>query len=118
MSLFNIPAAQGTAGLIGLLLALLAYVIFMIITGRLDPASRRRDYERATEKTVARLEAELVRAHAETDRWRESCEFYEQASRLSSQHLGLAIRTTGSAIDLAATAQSVAGGPDASAVAP
>jgi hypothetical protein len=118
VSLFNVPVTQGTAGLVAVLIALLAFVVYLIITGRLAPASRLRDSERAADKAMARLEAELERAHAETDRWRDACELYEQASRLNSQHLGLAIRTTGSAIGLAASAQSVAGGPDASAVAP
>lgn len=113
--MFNVPVTQGTAGLIGVLLALLALVVYLIITGRLVPAPRLRDSERSADKTVARLEAEIERAHAETDTWRDACEFYRQASALNSQHLGLAIRTTSSAIGLAATSQS-AGGPDASAV--
>lgn len=118
MALFNIPVTQGTAGVIGVLLALLALVVYLIFTGRLVPAARLRDSERSADKTVARLEAEIERAHAETDTWRDACEFYRQASELNARHLGLAIRTTGSAIGLASASQSSSGGPDASAVAP
>jgi hypothetical protein len=100
-----------SASAVGILIAALARVVWLVVTGRLVPHGQLDDVRADRDKQLARADAEVAR-------WRSAYEYSEQARRIDAGHTGqILANVTAVAAALPAPAGEPAGGSDAAAVA-